>query len=110
MAISMKDIPGPKPYNNLYQVYKLFSKFNNGSLALLEEFHAQYGDMVRVDVMGQPQLFVANPEHFREIMVTKAKVLKRTRIIKTKIVVLPVSWAMAFSSPMANSGKSSASS
>jgi cytochrome P450 len=84
MPIKMNDIPGPAPVKNLYQVYKLFSSFNNNSLGLLESYHRDYGDVVLLEVLGQPQLFIANPELFREIMVTKASSFEKDADYKDK--------------------------
>jgi cytochrome P450 len=84
MPIPMSAIPGPAPVNNLYKVYKLFKQFNSNSLGLLDGLHAQYGDLVRLDVMGQPQIFISNPDIFREIMVTKANSFEKDNDYKDK--------------------------
>jgi cytochrome P450 len=84
MPIPMNQIPGPAPVNNLYKVYNLFKEFNRNSLGILDGFHAQYGNVVRVDVLGQPQIFIADPELFREVMVSKASSFEKDKDYKDK--------------------------
>lgn len=84
MPIPMKDINGPAPANNLYRFYKLIREFNTDALGVFESLHSNYGDIVRVEVMKQQQIFIANPDLFRDILVTKAKSFEKDADYKDK--------------------------
>lgn len=73
MPKPMQEISGPAPINNLFGVLKFFRAFNKDSLGLLQSQKDNYGDMSLVDILGDKQIIVSNPDLFREILVTKSK-------------------------------------
>ncbi|MGJ3238153.1 MAG: cytochrome P450 [Anaerolineae bacterium] len=73
MPKPMSDIPGPEPINNLFKVLATFRAFNHDALGVIDQQKQQYGDVVSLEILGEKQLLIANPELFREILVTKAK-------------------------------------
>ncbi len=78
MIKPMKDIPGPKPYRNIFEVIRVFGDFNDRSLEILDEFTTTYGRTVKIEAMNEVQVFMTSPEMMREVLVTKADKFTKT--------------------------------
>ncbi|MEM9951871.1 MAG: cytochrome P450 [Chloroflexota bacterium] len=82
MTKPMNEIPGPEPINGIFGALKLFRAFNEDALALIESQKQDYGDMVMLEILGTKQILVANPDLFREILVTQGKSFEKDKEYK----------------------------
>lgn len=73
MPKAMQEISGPAPISNFFGVLKFFRALNKDSLGLLQSQKDNYGAMSLIEILGEKQIIVSNPDLFREILVTKSK-------------------------------------
>ncbi|MBE0688889.1 MAG: cytochrome P450 [Anaerolineae bacterium] len=65
-------IPGPKPARNLLDQLKLMSQFDRDALGLINRGFDDYGDVWAIEIGSMKQFMFQHPDHYHEILVTKA--------------------------------------
>lgn len=73
MPKAMQEIAGPEPITNFLSLLKFFRALNKDSIGMLQSQKDTYGGMSLIEILGDNQLIVSDPELFREILVTKSK-------------------------------------
>lgn len=67
-----KTLPGPAPIKNIFQLLPWLGEIRKNPLRILLEMHAQYGDTVAMEVMGDKQIWTINPDFARDMLVRQA--------------------------------------
>lgn len=71
--------PGPPPVKNPFAIMRLYSETKRDLLGLVARWFHEYGDMVKLEIMGDRQYVMAHPDHLHEVLVTKADKFHKDR-------------------------------
>ncbi len=64
--------PGPPPMKNPFAIMRLNSELKRDLIGMLANWFHQYGDIVKVEILGGRQYIVTHPDQLHEVLVTKA--------------------------------------
>ncbi len=80
----MHTLPGPPPVKTIIQAIRMLKEINSRSLDLINGWIAEYGRNIKLEILGETQLLITEPEMMREVLVTKANKFVKPRDYTSK--------------------------
>lgn len=68
----IRDVPGPKPVNNMIQVLGFMRQYERDTIGLFLDSFERYGEIHQFEVMGSKNVQLSHPEHIHQVLVSQA--------------------------------------